>query len=74
MKCQSLFSGKIKKYIIKLSSAEFALRVINVNDLLSKSKKQTTKTFYATDKKTIKRNEKKICCNIKKTMKGRQIE
>ena len=31
MKCQSLFSGKNKKKIINLSSAEFAKRVVNVN-------------------------------------------
>ena len=31
MKCQSLFSGKNKKNIINLSSAELAQRVVNVN-------------------------------------------
>ena len=32
MKCQILFYGKIKKkYIMNLSSAEFALRVVMVN-------------------------------------------
>ena len=30
MKCQILFSGKNKKIIINLSSAEFAQRVVNV--------------------------------------------
>ena len=30
MKCQSLFSGKNKKNIINLSSAEFAQRVVKV--------------------------------------------
>ena len=31
MKCQILISGKIKKIIINLSSAEFAQRVVRVN-------------------------------------------
>ena len=31
MKCQILFSGKTKKKIISLSSAEFAQRVVKVN-------------------------------------------
>ena len=31
MKSQNLFSGKYKKNIIKLSSAEFAQRVLKVN-------------------------------------------
>ena len=34
MKCQSLFSGKNNKNIIKLSSAEFALRGGNVSPIL----------------------------------------
>ena len=31
MKCQILFSGKNKKNIISLSSAEFAHRVVKIN-------------------------------------------
>ena len=31
MKCQNLFSGKTKKNIITLSSAEFAKREVTVN-------------------------------------------
>ena len=31
MKCQSLFSGKNKKNIISLSSAEYAKKVVMVN-------------------------------------------
>ena len=34
MKCQSLFSGKHKRNIINLLSAEFAQRMIKVNVLL----------------------------------------
>ena len=33
MKCQILFSGKNKKYINDLSSAEFAHRVVKINHL-----------------------------------------
>ena len=36
MKCQSLFSGKGKKNIINLWSAEFAQRVVLVNLCLQK--------------------------------------
>ena len=32
MQCQSLFSGKNKKNIINLSSAEFAQRMVKVKD------------------------------------------
>ena len=35
MKCQILFSGKNKKNITNLSSAEFAQRVVKVNDQAS---------------------------------------
>ena len=34
MKCQILFSGKNKKNVINLSSAENAQRVVKVNDLI----------------------------------------
>ena len=34
MKCQNLFSGKSKKNITNLSSAELAKRVVKVNYLL----------------------------------------
>ena len=34
MKCQSLFSGKIKNKNTHLLSAEFAARVIKVNELI----------------------------------------
>ena len=33
MRCQDLFSGKYKKNIISLLSAELAQRVVKVNDL-----------------------------------------
>ena len=34
MKCQSLFSGKNKKNIMSLSSAELAQRVVKINDFV----------------------------------------
>ena len=37
MKCQSLLSGQIRKNIIKMSSAEFAQSVVEVEDFFSGS-------------------------------------
>ena len=34
MKCQNLFSGKNKKHIISLLSAEFAKRIVKVKIIL----------------------------------------
>ena len=51
MKCKILFSGKSKENIIKLSSAEFAQRAVNVNsiDALSSppSTTQSIHNFFA---------------------------
>ena len=45
MNCQILFSGKNKKTVINLSSAELAYRAVNVNfeHSLGKFRKQQTK-------------------------------
>ena len=46
MKCQILFSGKNKKKIINLSSAENAQRVVKVKKLKSKVENPTPLFLY----------------------------
>ena len=47
MKCQSLFSFKIKKTIVNLSSAEFAQRVVKINIVnISEKKKQKKNLIF----------------------------
>ena len=49
MKCQILFSGKNKKNVINLSSAEFALRVVKVKynvDMINKKKQKKKNNIH----------------------------
>ena len=53
MKCQILFSGKNKKNIINLSSAENAQRVVKVND------KSTTVAHFVSSHRKRKKKDKR---------------
>ena len=62
MSCQSLFSGKNKKNIINLSSAESAQRMVKVKSLT------VSQGHSSSDIWTHQQAMKKTCLNIKTSM------
>ena len=60
MKCQCLFSGKNKKNIIGLLSAEFAQRVVKVNKLLQVSFSDTSGNLETLAKEMTKTEDTNI--------------
>ena len=61
MKCQHLFSGKSREYIINLESGEFSQRVVKIEMLIDRLKESVSISGFLKDHKDgkLKKDKKK---------------